>query len=92
MYAIRTQDGAQPVRLPWFGSWRWRDSDELYVIPMDVNTSAHTLHHFDLNTGAMTPLNTPPFSVMNGEWAVNADGTKIAYRELTTNDSHAGRE
>jgi murein DD-endopeptidase MepM/ murein hydrolase activator NlpD len=86
VYAIRTVDGAQPVKLPWFGSWRWRDSDELYIIPMDVTTSVHTLHHFDLATGTMTPLNTPEFSVMNGEWNVNADGTKLAYRELTTNE------
>lgn len=86
VYAIRTHEGAQAVRLGWFGSWRWRDSDELYVIPMDVNQPTHSLRHVDLSTGAETILHTPPFTVMNGDWQVNADGTRIAYRELATNE------
>lgn len=86
VYAVRTQEGAQPVKLDWFGSWRWRDNDELYVIPMDVAQSQHTLLHVDLSTGAQTTLNTPPFTVMNGDWSVNADGTRIAFRELATSE------
>lgn len=84
VYALRTEEGAQPVKLDWFGSWRWRDSDELYVIPMDVSQPSHTLLHVDLSTGAQTQLNTPQFTVMNGDWSVNADGTRIAYRDLST--------
>lgn len=86
VYALRVKEaGAQPVLMPWFGSWRWRDADELYVVPLEVGAeTTQTLHHYDLTTGLQTVLNTPPFTIMNGDWSVSADGARIAYREALT--------
>jgi hypothetical protein len=28
-------------------------------------------------------LNTPPLKIMNGYWEVNADGTQVAFHNLT---------
>lgn len=86
VYAIRTEPGAPAQRLPFFGSWRWRDSDELYAIPLEPGAAAHALHHVDLNTRVMTPLSTAPFKIMNGDWAVNADGTRVAFRDISTRE------
>ncbi|MCU0463182.1 MAG: hypothetical protein MUF38_01290, partial [Anaerolineae bacterium] len=78
---------AQPTLLGWFGSWRWRDADELYVIPMQTDSdTVQSLYHHELTTGALTALNTPPFTIMNGDWSVSADGRRIAFRELTTRE------
>lgn len=86
VYALNLQEsGTQPQLMPWFGSWRWRDSDELYVIPMETSADVtQTLHHYDLTTGVQTQLLTPAFTVMNGDWSVSSDGNRIAYREANT--------
>jgi len=87
VYALNLDSGAQPILMPWFGSWRWRDADELYVIPMQTDVSpVQTLQHYDLTTGTQTVLNTAPFIVMNGDWSVSADGARMAYREASTNE------
>jgi hypothetical protein len=85
--ALRLEAGAQPVMLGWLGGWRWRDADELYVIPMQPDSDpAQALYHHDLSTQTLTRLNTPAFTVMNGDWRVSADGRRIAYRELATRE------
>lgn len=89
IYALNLNDpAAQPVQLAWFGAWRWRDNDEVYVIPMslDDGDTAQTLHHYDLTTHTQTQLITPPFTVMNGDWAVSSDGRRLAYREAQTGE------
>lgn len=88
IYALNlATTGAQPTLLGWFGSWRWRDADELYVIPMQADSDpVQALYHHDLTTGTLTALTTPPFTIMNGDWSVSADGRRIAFRELTTRE------
>jgi len=88
VYALNLSEiGAQPIFMPWFGSWRWRDSDEVYVIPLEADVNpVQTLHHYDLTTGIYTPLTTPPFIITNGDWSISADGARIAYREASTNE------
>ena len=79
---------AQAQRMPWFGSWRWRDATSLYYVPYDPDTSQHTLRVYDLTTGDDTPLlsdNTPPFTIADGHWDVSADGARIAFQNAADN-------
>jgi hypothetical protein len=82
-YAIDTQPGAQPVKLPWFGGWRWRDAESLYYIPFDPSLGVQTLAYYHLVTGetrVLTDAGRQPFTVANGDWAVSADGQRIVFK------------
>ena len=85
VYLLPTTQGPfpQPRRLDWFGAWRWRDAHTLYVLPFNPATDRHTLAYYDVRLGALQTLFTPeegPFSVMNGIWDVNADGSRIVFQ------------
>jgi hypothetical protein len=85
VYALRAEPNPAPaVKLPFFGGWRWRDADELYVVPLDLSQPTQSLWHYDLSTGAYTPLPTAPFTIMDGDWAVSADGQRISFRDRAT--------
>ena len=82
LYTIQTQAGASALRLPWFGSWRWRGGDDVYYLPFDPGSGVHTLHYYNLVTGTDRALTDPaamPFTVGNGEWSVSADGRQIVF-------------
>lgn len=79
LYTLATARGAQAVRLPWFGGWRWRDADTVYLAPLDANASTTALLIVDLATGEAVRLNTDaPFLIANGDWAVSGDGQRLA--------------
>lgn len=83
VYALQTESGAQPELMPWFGGWRWRDSRSVFYLPLDANTPYHTLAYYDLETGADRVLLSPetqPFTIMNGDWEISADGRRILFR------------
>ncbi|MEO1644154.1 MAG: M23 family metallopeptidase [Chloroflexota bacterium] len=72
-----------PQRVSWFGSYRWRDANTAFVIPYNPDTEIHQLMLFTLSDSSMRPLTNPqtqPFTVMDGRWSVNADGTHILFR------------
>ncbi len=89
MFAVETQPGAQAIRLPWFGSWRWRDANSVFYIPFDPTSDRQSLAFYDLATGAsgsLTDANSS-FSMANGDWSMSADGQRIAFlnaADLTT--------
>lgn len=83
VYLLGTAAGSTPQALDWFGSWRWRDASTLYVLPFDPSTNQHSLAYYDINSGDFRRLFRPEegaFSVMNGQWEVNADGTRIVFQ------------
>jgi murein DD-endopeptidase MepM/ murein hydrolase activator NlpD len=82
VYTIPTTEGATAQQLPWFGAWRWRDADSVYVLPFDSATDVHqlALHHIPSGEQiALTNAATTPFTVANGTWHVSADGQRIAF-------------
>jgi hypothetical protein len=82
IWAIETMPGAQPAKMPWFGGWRWRDADSVYYLPFDPSSATHTLAYYHLLTGEnrmLTTTDQAPFTIMNGDWHVSADGQRIAF-------------
>jgi hypothetical protein len=79
---LETRPNTPVQRLAWFGGWRWRDASSIYYIPLDITTPLHTLRYYNVETGEDLALITPeqqPFTVMNGNWSVSADGTRIVF-------------
>lgn len=79
---LKTTPGATPVRLPFFGGWRWRDSHSVIYIPFGATKMQFRL--YDILSGADRALTTPdrtPFIVSAGDWSIAPDGMTILYRE-----------
>lgn len=87
VYTLETIEGAVPERLPWFGGWRWLDRDSLLYLPLDATSPHHALAYYDIASGENRVLVSPetlPFTVMNGDWDISADGRRIAFHDATT--------
>jgi hypothetical protein len=83
VYHLNIAENATPEKLAWFGAWRWRDSESVYYIPLQTPDGNHRLHYQHFGDDMTFALNTPPLKIMNGYWEVNADGTQIAFHNLT---------
>lgn len=82
VYVQRTEPGSQPRKLPYFGSYRWRDDDSLFMLSYDLDQPGHALGVVELESGELRWLTDPeeqPIHVANGEWSVSPDGTRILY-------------
>lgn len=83
IYVLDTQPNAVPVPLPWFGSWRWRDAESVYYIPFDPIGGQQALAYYHIPTGENRRLTDPaaqPFTIVNGDWSVSADGQRIVFQ------------
>jgi hypothetical protein len=81
VYLLETVKGATPVKMPFFGAWRWRGSGELLYIPFKLGDPMR-LMHYELATGKITALTDPavqPFSILNDDWSVAPDGQNVVY-------------
>lgn len=83
VYWMDINEGAPQNRVDWFGAYRWRDDSSLFYIPFDPTSNRHQLMVYDLTSDtsqALTNPDTMPFTVMDGRWSVNADGSTILFR------------
>lgn len=80
IYVMPTVENAQVTRVPWFGSYRWRDSTHLIYLPFGMDVP---LQFIDYNTvtGTETPLGeaAPDLRIRNDDWSVSPDGTRILF-------------
>jgi len=86
IYVQRTEIGAQPRKLDFWGAYRWRDDRSLYTLSFDPAQDVHALGYVDVTTGEHRWLTDPedlPIRVANGEWSVSPDGTRIVYVDPT---------
>lgn len=70
-----------PQKLPFFGTYRWRDSQHLIYIPFDPNAVWHIFYEYSLTT-QQTRLLFPEettLRIANNDWQVSPDGQKIAF-------------
>jgi murein DD-endopeptidase MepM/ murein hydrolase activator NlpD len=77
----------KPEKLPFFGSYRWRDEGHLVYIPFDPQAIGHIFYEYELQTGQtarLFPDRDADFNltITNNEWHISPDGRKIAL--LTT--------
>lgn len=83
VFTIETVSGAQPVRMPWFGAWRWRDADSVFYLPFNPSDPFHTLAYFHIPTRTNIVLTDPaitPFLIANGDWDISADGARVLFQ------------
>ncbi|GAB4544181.1 MAG: hypothetical protein Kow0063_37770 [Anaerolineae bacterium] len=71
--------GQPPQKLPFFGTYRWRDSQRLIYVPLDPDASQHDFYEYNVLTGqtrSLFPEGTG-LVIANNDWQVSPDGSKI---------------
>lgn len=79
MYVIDTLTNTSAIKLPFFGSWRWRDSMNIVYIPYEVGQPMRYVV-FDIISGQQRQLTNPetqPFVVANDDWSIAPNGQYI---------------
>lgn len=69
-----------PQKLPFFGSYRWRDNEHLIYVPFDLEAITHDFYEFNVRTGqtrSLFPAGTN-LTIANSDWRISPDGRKIA--------------
>jgi Tol biopolymer transport system component len=85
LWLVRT-DGTNQRRLDrrLFGSYRWRDSNRLLIVPLQPGAEFHELWELDVETNEarrLTNTEVTPFKIANGDWTVSPDGKHMAFVE-----------
>lgn len=82
VYGLLTQAGATPVKLPFFGPYRWRDSATILFTPYLPGEWYGSLVMYSVTTGEMRPVTDPAgkkIKILNDQWAVSPDGRFVVY-------------
>ena len=78
-----TKADAQPVRLDFFGAYRWCSPTRLYYVPMQPDAPSQSLWRFDVTTLQSTLVITASadssFHISNGDWDLSPDGRHLVY-------------
>ena len=80
-YVLETQSGATPQKLPYFGSWRWRDRETIVYIPF-VPGQPMSFVAYDVASGKSQPLTDPikqPFEIANDDWSIAPNGGQLVF-------------
>jgi Tol biopolymer transport system component len=74
------QTDPQPQKRPFFGSYRWRDTQRLLYIPFDPAAAGHNFYEYNVLTGQSRPLfpGGTGLTVANNDWRVSPDGRSLA--------------
>jgi Tol biopolymer transport system component len=75
-----TNPAGAPLKLPFFGTYRWRDDHRLIYVPFDPGATRHDFYEYDLLTGqtrSLFPEGTD-LIIANNDWQISPDGRKIA--------------
>jgi hypothetical protein len=69
-----------PQKLPFFGTYRWRDNQRLIYVPFDPAATEHNFYEYNVVTGETRPLfpDGTSLTIANNDWQVSPDGRKIA--------------
>jgi len=80
VWLVDLQNLEQPAqKLPFFGTYRWRDNQSLIYIPFDPDATSHEFYEYDILTKETQPLFPAGtnLTVANNDWQVSPDGRKI---------------
>jgi hypothetical protein len=77
LWLVPTNGSQLPRKLPFFGSYRWRDDAHLLFVPMELHVDSHSLWEYDVISDSARRLTDPTqtrFRIANNDWAVSSDG------------------
>jgi murein DD-endopeptidase MepM/ murein hydrolase activator NlpD len=77
LFVLDTSSG-KSRRLPWFGSYRFRDASRLVFIPMQSSRS-HSLLEWDLRSDTQRPLADLAAQVAVDDWQVSPNGMSMVF-------------
>ncbi len=85
LWIVRT-DGTNQRRLDrrLFGSYQWRDSNRLLIVPLQPEAEFHEIWELDVETNEARRLadaEVTPFKIANSDWTVSPDGKHMAFVE-----------
>ena len=68
-----------PQKLPFFGTYRWRDNQRLLYIPHDPAAVSHEFYQYNVLTQETQPLfpGGTDLTVANNDWQVSPNGRNI---------------
>ncbi|MEJ2013464.1 MAG: hypothetical protein P8X64_14730 [Anaerolineales bacterium] len=84
VWILRTDDGSAR-RLEFFGSYRWRSSDQLLLVPLDLDASSPYLLQYDSGRDLWWTLTTPQETVLpiaNNDWRISPNGRWLVYQSF----------
>jgi hypothetical protein len=73
------QPTSDPEKLPFFGTYRWRDNQHLVYIPFDPTATEHNFFEYNVVSGQTRNLfpGGTGLTVANNDWRISPDGSKI---------------
>ncbi len=80
VWLIDLQNPEQPAqKLPFFGTYRWRDNERLIYVSFDPHASEHNFYEYNILTGQTHSLFSEGtgLTIANNDWQVSPDGRKI---------------
>ncbi|GAA4012505.1 hypothetical protein GCM10022631_25350 [Deinococcus rubellus] len=77
---VQPTSGGAARKLDWFGSYQWRDAQNLVYIPLTLNVPTHIVRNYDLKSNQSRPLLDLGAKVQSDQWQVSPDGAKVAFR------------
>jgi hypothetical protein len=80
VWLMDLQNPGQPAqKLPFFGTYRWRDDRRLIYVPFDPIATYHDFYEYNVVTGQEYPLfpDGTKLTIANNDWQVSPDGRKI---------------
>jgi hypothetical protein len=80
VWLMDLQNPGQPAqKLPFFGTYRWRDDQRLIYVPFDPLATYHDLYEYNVVTGQEYNLfpDGTMLTIANNDWQVSPDGRKI---------------
>jgi hypothetical protein len=81
VWLMDLQNPEEPAqKLPFFGTYRWRDDQRLIYVPFDPLATYHDFYEYNVVTGQEYPLfpDGTQLTIANNDWQVSPDGHKIA--------------
>jgi hypothetical protein len=81
MYLLDTVEGTGPIKLSWFGTYRWRDSMSIIYVPFAPG-QPFQFRLYDIITSEDRLLTEPaaqPFNIANDDWSVAPDGKHLLF-------------
>jgi hypothetical protein len=80
VWLMDLQNPEEPAqKLPFFGTYRWRDDQRLIYVPFDPLATYHNFYEYNVVTGQEYPLfpDGTQLTIANNDWQVSPDGRKI---------------